>query len=525
MLSKLSIRNVKRSFSDYSIYFLTLTLGVCFFYSFNSIEAQQFMLDLSANQQDLMGEMTKGLAGVSVFVSFILSFLILYANQFLVKRRKKELGIYKTLGMSKWKVSRLFLMETLVVGIFALVSGLVLGSLMSQGFSFLASSVFNADLVNYEFVFSIDAMNKTIVFFSIIFMVVIIFNTIVISRFTLLELIYGSKKNENVKIKNPVLGFVIFLISLSMIVVSYVGLMHFGINGGLLLIAIFMAGISLLCVVVGAGTFLKGSIKSNDTKVTYSNLADEKTLNEVASLLEGTGVSKENTDIFKSQVKYTNDIIEGYPSLKDGFVTIKGTGVEYNSEVLFNYFANAMIEADFNCRIGAWPMINDIVNVEKPWTIEQVNKVTRESGGILGYEKDVIEVNEYAHMNENDLTKFWGLYESIPFENHTSIKESAKHIQDTLVKRGITFEGSKRSLISMYLYNPQERVFEVKHAGVLIERENDLMFVERVNPTSPYQAAIFENRGELKFHLDERFKEYGVPEAVIMENGEQLNTK
>lgn len=239
MLYKLSIRNVKRSFRDYSIYFLTLTLGVSFFYTFNSIESQQILLDLSKTQQNIIEEGMIGLEVVSLFVSFILAFLILYANQFLVKRRKKELGIYKTLGMSKWNISNIFLMETLVVGMFSLISGLILGVLLSQGFSVLISSLFNAQILNYKFVFSIDATMKTMIFFSIIFIIVIIFNIVSISRLSLLDLIYGSKKNERVKLKNQETRFRVFVASIVMIIVSYSGLIHFGISNGLIYIFVF----------------------------------------------------------------------------------------------------------------------------------------------------------------------------------------------------------------------------------------------------------------------------------------------
>ncbi|MGL5379259.1 FtsX-like permease family protein, partial [Clostridium sp.] len=249
MLHKLSIRNVKRSFRDYIIYFLTLTLGVSFFYIFNSIEAQQFILDLSMTQQFIMEEAMIGLEVVSLFVSFILGFLILYANQFLVKRRKKELGIYKTLGMSNWKISNMFLMETLVVGLFSLISGLILGIVLSQGFSVLISSLFNAEILNYTFVFSVEATLKTMLFFSIIFIIVIIFNIVSISRLSLLDLIYGSKKNEIIKLKNQKVKFIVFVVSIVMILVSYVGLIYFGISDGLIYIYIFTSTIVV-------GTFL-----------------------------------------------------------------------------------------------------------------------------------------------------------------------------------------------------------------------------------------------------------------------------
>lgn len=141
--------------------------------------------------------------------------------------------------MSKFNVSKLFLMETLVIGIFALASGLILGTLISQGFSVLTSSLFGADLVKYQFVFSIDAMLKTIVFFSIIFIVVIVLNTVVISKFTLMDLLYANKKSEKIRIKNIKVGFILFILSIVIIMVSYFGLVKFGIKDELKYIGIF----------------------------------------------------------------------------------------------------------------------------------------------------------------------------------------------------------------------------------------------------------------------------------------------
>ena len=96
MLFKLSKRNVQRSMKDYSIYFFTLVLGVCIFYIFNSVEAQTAMMDMTENQKMLMKSLDMIISIVSVFVSFILGFLIIYANNFIIKKRNREFGIYDT---------------------------------------------------------------------------------------------------------------------------------------------------------------------------------------------------------------------------------------------------------------------------------------------------------------------------------------------------------------------------------------------------------------------------------------------
>ena len=93
MLFKLSFKNIKKSFKDYAIYFFTLILGVAIFYVFNAIDSQTVMMDVTKSTRSIIDLMVNMLSGVSVFVSFILGFLIIYASRFLIKRRKKEFEI------------------------------------------------------------------------------------------------------------------------------------------------------------------------------------------------------------------------------------------------------------------------------------------------------------------------------------------------------------------------------------------------------------------------------------------------
>ncbi|MGL5316580.1 MAG: FtsX-like permease family protein [Peptostreptococcaceae bacterium] len=143
MYSKIAVGNVKKSFKDYSIYFLTITLAVCIFYSFNSIESQKALIEMKSSSGEYLETLLSMISGISVFVSLILGSLILYANNFLIKKRKKELGIYMTLGMSKNKISRILVIETLIVGICSLVGGLLLGFVASQGLSVFTSKLFD----------------------------------------------------------------------------------------------------------------------------------------------------------------------------------------------------------------------------------------------------------------------------------------------------------------------------------------------------------------------------------------------
>ena len=101
MLFKLAFKNMKKSIKDFAIYFLTLVLGVAIFYMFNSLDSQEAMMQVSKSTRDLIEIMIQMMGMVSVFVAVILGLLIVYANNFLINRRKKEFGIYMTLGMRK----------------------------------------------------------------------------------------------------------------------------------------------------------------------------------------------------------------------------------------------------------------------------------------------------------------------------------------------------------------------------------------------------------------------------------------
>ncbi len=211
MLFKLSIKNMKKSFKDYAIYFLTLVLGVAIFYMFNSLDSQEAMLQVSSSTRDIIKLMVSMLGYVSVFVAVVLGLLIVYANNFLINRRKKEFGIYMTLGMGKRQISKIILIETILVGIMSLIVGLIIGVFASQFMSILVAKMFEADMSKFQFVFSKDACIKTCIYFAVMYVAVMFFNTFTVSRYKLINLLNASKKNENVKIKNPIICILVFL--------------------------------------------------------------------------------------------------------------------------------------------------------------------------------------------------------------------------------------------------------------------------------------------------------------------------
>lgn len=221
MLCKLSIKNITKSMKDYAIYFFTLILGVAIFYVFNAIDSQTVMFKVSGRTYEIIKLMTSILSAISVFVSFILGFLIIYASRFLIKRRNKEFAIYLTLGMSKRKISLILFFETLLIGLISLIIGLGLGVVLSQLMSILVTNMFEADMTKFQFVFSQSACLKTLIYFGIMYLIVIIFNTIIINKYKLIDLLSSSKKSEKVKLKNPYVCIVIFIISVIVLGLAY----------------------------------------------------------------------------------------------------------------------------------------------------------------------------------------------------------------------------------------------------------------------------------------------------------------
>ena len=231
MYSKIAFKNVKKSLKDYTIYFLTLTLAVCIFYSFNSIESQKAMIEMNASGKEYVEGLTSVMSYVSVFVAFILGSLILYANNFLIKKRNKEMGIYMTLGMSKNKISKILILETLIVGVFSLLGGLIIGLLASQGLSVLVAKLFDFKMSGYVFTISTKAIGKTILYFGVMFILVIIFNSFVISKYKIIDLLTVGRKTEEVKFKSNIVYLITFILCVISLVTAYKLILEVGLLG------------------------------------------------------------------------------------------------------------------------------------------------------------------------------------------------------------------------------------------------------------------------------------------------------
>ena len=273
MYYNLSFRNVKRSFRDYLIYFFTLTLSVSVFYSFNSLGSQDMMIPFTSSNDEILKAINLFLGILSGFVSVILAFLIIYANNLLIKRRKREFGIYITLGMSKSKISKILLMETIIIGVFCLVIGLIIGVFISQGLSAMTAKVFEISLSKYTFVFSNDALIKTILCFGIIFLFISIFNIRIMKKYKLIDLIYASKKNEELHLKNSKISLVIFILSVVILGAAYSIILKEGLLGRTqeIYLSVALGIIGTVLFFVSLAGFLVNSLKKSEN-IYFKNL-------------------------------------------------------------------------------------------------------------------------------------------------------------------------------------------------------------------------------------------------------------
>jgi len=265
VLSKISLRNVKRSSKNYIIYFMTLSFSICLFYGFNSIEAQKTMLIINKSQHSTMRMISDVMKYVSSFVTIILAFLIIYANYFLMKRRKKEFAIYFLLGIERRKISNIVIIETVIIGIISLVAGLLMGIFLSHFLSIFTAKMFVVNLREFHFIFSPEAFLRTIFYFGFIFVVVVIFNLLSVMRLKLIDLFTDSRKNELLKVKNVKSGVVVFFASMIFLAIAYILI---NINGFKTLDIVFVGSIlfgtfGTLMFFIGASVIFMYKASSN----------------------------------------------------------------------------------------------------------------------------------------------------------------------------------------------------------------------------------------------------------------------
>lgn len=226
MLCKLAWGNVRRAGRDYLVYLLTLTLGVTVFYAFNTISMQ---VDIAGiDEKGLAQVMGSMLGDLTYFLAGVMAFLMVYANNFIMKRRKKEFGLYQVLGMGRGRVATIMALETVIVSVVAFVAGIVLGVGLSQLMTFFTASLFKTQIANFHFFFSVHAFNLTLACMLVMFVLTLLLNLRAVRRTKLIELMGAERRNESIKTRNPWIAIAIFTVGVVLVGVAYYRLLRDG---------------------------------------------------------------------------------------------------------------------------------------------------------------------------------------------------------------------------------------------------------------------------------------------------------
>lgn len=226
MLCKLAWGNVRRAGRDYLVYLLTLTLGVTVFYAFNTISMQ---VDIAGIDEEGLAQVMGSILGdLTYFLAGVMAFLMVYANNFIMKRRKKEFGLYQVLGMGRGRVATIMALETVIVSVVAFVAGIVLGVGLSQLMTFFTASLFKTQIANFHFFFSVHAFNLTLACMLVMFVLTLLLNLRAVRRTKLIELMGAERRNESIKTRNLWIAIAIFAVGVVLVGVAYYRLLRDG---------------------------------------------------------------------------------------------------------------------------------------------------------------------------------------------------------------------------------------------------------------------------------------------------------
>ncbi|MDK0567561.1 ABC transporter permease [Clostridium perfringens] len=523
MYFKLAFKNIKKSYKNYVIYFLTLIFGICIFYTFNSIESQSVMMELNEQKQSAFMMAEQLIGYFSVFIAFVLGFLIVYANNYLIKRRKKEFGIYMTLGMENGSLSKMIFLETLFIGAISLGIGVVLGIMLSQALSVLTAYMFQVDLTKFQFVFSPLGFKRTVLCFSIIYLVVLIFNFISVRKIKLIDLLTASKRNEKPTIKNLWVSVILFLVSVGILGIAYYKVIHDGIA-----FASFNAlGLPILLGCIGTfiffysltGFFLKViqgnkkfylrdlnmfvmkqiSSKINTTFVSLSFICLMLFL-AICTFSGGLGINRainaDLKDLTKFDVTFWSNSGENIENLlKEKNIDISNIAKEDSNMVMYDSevkYSNFLSKEGMTAMKNYFPVANDndiLVIGEKGY-----NNTLK----LLGKEPVNLKENQYLAVGNIDEMKKW-VNESLENGNIDEMKklvnkssENGKNINIS----GKTLEPANKKYENINLYN-----FTMKGDILIFVVKDSLL--EGLKPVSSRFNMMLKDNSNTKEELEE----------------------
>ncbi|WP_238883846.1 FtsX-like permease family protein [Clostridium sp. YIM B02551] len=239
-LFDIAFKNIKRNFYNYFLYFVSMIFSIMIYFTFTSIQYNTKVQEAVGSSVNFSAVFKAAAIVVAVFVSIF----IWYSNSFFIRKRKKEVALYSLLGIRKKEIGRMLFYENIVMGILALVAGILVGGLLSKLFIMLLIKLmgFSASI---SFMIPIKAVINTAIIFSILFLLTSINGYRLIYKFKLIELFKAENEGE----REPKASLIRSVLAILFIAAGY--LLY---TKGPLTLSVIAIPVTLILTVIG--TFL-----------------------------------------------------------------------------------------------------------------------------------------------------------------------------------------------------------------------------------------------------------------------------
>lgn len=270
MLSKLAVRNAKRSIKDYIIYLITVTLAFSFIFAFNLISDAKSIVELSSMMQNFKLAMYF----VNAFIILVICFLINYTTKFMFQKRSKEFGTYMLMGIQKKKIARMFTLESLILGFISLIISFGIGYVLNIIMTYIIMNIFDAPF-SVDITFSWKAILLSFLYFAIIYLIVLFFLRRRIKKMKIHDLLYYEKQNEKTSKLKKYRGL-IFIVAIFLGIVAIdtfdreFRAVEVNPSFGTIMLCLILIIISIYGVIYSLGDFIL-SFVLNNKKIKYKS--------------------------------------------------------------------------------------------------------------------------------------------------------------------------------------------------------------------------------------------------------------
>ncbi len=255
--------------------------------------------------------------------------------------------------------------------------------------------------------------------------------------------------------------------------------------------------------------------------IEYSNLMDNQTQEQIKSKMIDSGINPQNVDNLITLINEYNSTVGDIGQVKEGFENSTNLNPEYNYEQIDEKWNEKHPDfVGYNCRMTAFLLMNDLINID--------GTLVDEPAPNLFFDTESIEYSNNSYFTEQNIKRYNTFYKDISTPLVKDINVHIENIKKYWADKKISFKKSNASLITVWIHNDLDENLFIGHTGVLIDNEedNNLLFIEKLTFSDPYQVIKFKDRIELNDYLMSKYDvSYNQPtaKAFILENGNLLH--